>query len=62
MPKMTTASNTKTAEQPLQEIVVRVMTIAEMLTQPSDSESTEPENDDAQKHDAPAETHQKTRE
>ena len=47
MPKMTTASNTKTAEQPLQEIVVRVMTIAEMLSQPSESESAEPKNEDA---------------
>jgi len=62
MPKMTTASNTKTAEQPLQEIVVRVMTIAEMLSQPSESESAEPKNEDAQKHDAPAGTQQKTRE
>jgi len=60
MPKMTTVSNSKTAEQPLQEIVVRVMTIAELLTQPGDSESAESENDDAQNHDAPAGTQQKT--
>ena len=62
MPKMTTASNIKNAEQPLQEIVVRMMTIAELLTQPSDSDSAEPENDDVQNHEAPAGTHQKTRE
>ena len=62
MPKIITALNTPTAEQPLQEIVVRMMTIAEILTQPSDSDSAEPENDDVQNHEAPAGTHQKTRE
>jgi len=62
MPKMTTAAKTKTAEQPLQEIVVRVMTIAELLTQLRESDSTELENDDAQNHAVPATEHQKTRE
>jgi len=60
MPKMTTASNSKTAEQPLQEIVVRVMTIAELLIQPSENENSASEDDDPQNHAVSATKHQKT--